>query len=458
MAGASYPKEPEATVPVETKNRKIVTRLPVPESIPILETLLATEPLSMSGQPPIVWDHAEGIHVFDKWGNKWLDWTSGVLVASAGHSRPEIAKALRDQIDHGLLHNYCFPTEIRAKLTAKLVECTPPELEKAFLLTTGAESTECAIKLAKTHGQTVGGDEKTVFVSFDGAFHGRSMGSQLAGGIPALKTWIKPMDPSFVQVPFPGNFRLEGLVFEAFVKALADKGVEAKQVCGVMTESYQGGDAWMLPLEFAQKLRKWCDDNDIVLIFDEVQAGFGRTGKLFTYQHYGIEADLVCCGKAMSSSLPISCVLGREKLLDQYGPGSMTSTHTGSPLCVVSTLANLDIIFGEKLVENAAAMGEVLQAGLAEIQAKYPDRIGNVGGKGLVAALNMVKPDGSLEPDSDSALKIVWGCVKRGLLFFSPVGTAGGSVKISPPLIIDEAALKEGLSVLAESCDEVLGS
>ena len=456
MAGATYPLDPIDVPRVETKNRKIVTKLPVPESIPILERLRETEPISMTGQPPVVWDHAEGFHVYDRWGNKWLDFTSGVLVASAGHNRPEIARALKAQVEAGLLHNYCFPTEIRAKLAAKLVEISPPELEKAFLLTTGAESTECAIKLAKTHGQKVGGPDKNVFVSYEGAFHGRTLGSQLAGGIPGLKTWINPVDASFVQVPFPGSFRVEDKTLGGTLKALEAQGVKLENVCGVMTETYQGGDAWFAPNEYVMDLRKWCDENDVVLIFDEVQAGFGRTGRLFGYQHYGVEADLICCGKAMSSSLPISAVMGRKALLDQYGPGSMTSTHTGSPLCCAAALANLDIILGEKLTENAAAMEKPLQSGLEAIRAKYPDNIANVGGRGLVAALNMVKP-GSLDPDPEAAFNIVWKCVQKGLLFFSPVGTQGSAVKIAPPLVIDEEAINEGVSVVAEACDEVLG-
>ena len=456
MAGATYPLEPIDVPQVETKNRKIVTKLPAPESIAVLEKLRETEPLSMSGQPPIVWDRAEGFHVYDRWGNKWLDFTSGVLVASAGHSRPEIAKALKDQVDSGLLHNYCFPSEIRSRLAAKLIECSPAELQKVFLLTTGAEATECCIKLAKTWGQKVGGADKNVFVSFEGAFHGRTLGAQLAGGIPGLKTWINPVDESFVQAPFPGSFRVEDQSFDGFLKVLAEKGVKPGQICGVMTETYQGGDAWFAPVDFVRDLRKWCDDNDVVLIFDEVQAGFGRTGTLFGYEHYGVEADLIARGKGISSSLPLSAVMGRQEILDQYGPGSMTSTHTGSPLCCAAALASLDIVLAENLSANAAEMEKPLQAGLAEIKAKYPDNIANVGGKGLVAALNMVKP-GSLDPDPDAAFNIVWKCVQKGLLFFSPVGTQGSAVKISPPLIIDEEAITEGVGVIAEACDEVLG-
>src|SRR5437867_871538 len=147
---------------LETKHRRIVTPIPVPESIPMLAKLYATEPLAMQGQPPVVWDRAEGFHVYDRWGNRWLDWSSGVLVTNAGHGRPEIAAAIRAQADHGLLTNYCFPSEIRARLVEKLASLLPEPLKKIFLLTTGAETVECAVKLCRTHGiQTAGRDKIT---------------------------------------------------------------------------------------------------------------------------------------------------------------------------------------------------------------------------------------------------------------------------------------------------------
>ena len=149
----------------------------------------------MQGQPPIVWDRAQGFQVFDAWGNCWIDWSSGVLVSNAGHSCPEVVEAIVAQARHGLLHNYCFPSAIRANLVDKLVSLLPASLNRVFLLTTGSEAVECAIKLCRTHGIKVGGPSKHVVVSFDKAFHGRTLGSQQAGGIPALKEWIVNLDP-----------------------------------------------------------------------------------------------------------------------------------------------------------------------------------------------------------------------------------------------------------------------
>jgi 4-aminobutyrate aminotransferase / (S)-3-amino-2-methylpropionate transaminase / 5-aminovalerate transaminase len=443
---------------VETEYRKICTKIPVPESIEILESLRKHEPRSMSGQPPIIWDRASGCQVFDQWGNKWLDWSSGVLVTNAGHNHPKIAQAMIDQIEHGLVHNYVFPSVQRVELTKKLTDVAPEGLDKAFLLTTGSEATECAIKLARTYGIEKGGPEKITIVTFDNAFHGRTLGAQMAGGIPALKNWVVNLDENMVQVPFPDGFRGgPDTSFELFLKTLKEKGVSPAQVAGVMTETYQGGNSSFAPPEYIQKLRAWCDENDVVLIMDEVQAGFGRTGKFWGFDHYGISPDLICCGKGISSGMPLSAVIGRDAIMDLYPPGSMTSTHTGNPVCATAAIANLAVIAEERLVENAAELGEsILQPALREMAAGYPDHIGAVHGKGLVAALHMVKP-GGVEPDSKLAGKIVIGCVERGLLMFAPVGYAGASVKISPPLCITEEQLRESLEVLKDVLQEVIG-
>ena len=453
--GRAFDLTPVDVPKVQTKYRKIVTKFPVPESLPILERLRKYEPISMSGQPPVVWDRAEGINVFDRFGNMWLDWSSGVLVANAGHSNPKIVDAIIKQAQHKLLHNYCFPSEIRSLLAEKLVEISDPAFDKVFLLTTGAESTENALKLARTYGITVGGEKKIKIISFARAFHGRTLGSQLAGGIPALKKWIVKIDPTFVQVDFPDGFRCEDTSFEYFLKQLADQKVTPDEVAGIITEAYQGGGASFAPPEFMQKLRAWCDKNDVVFISDEVQAGFGRTGKFFAYEHYGIVPDLVCLGKGVSSSLPLSAVIGKAKIMNLYGPGEMTSTHTGSPLCCAAALANIDVMLGEKLTENAAKIGDILHKALADMKKKYSKFIGAHHGKGLVAGLHMVKP-GTKDPDGDLAFDICNLCLQKGLLMFAPVGFGSATVKIGPPLTTTAEAIKEGLAVLDESIAECI--
>jgi len=454
---AVYSLEPVAVPEVNTKYRTIKTKIPVPESLPIFAALKESEPQSMMGQPPIVWHSADDFTVADKWGNRWIDWSSCVLVSNVGHGRPEIKKALKDIIDQSLLSTYVFVHEQRSQLTKALQVLSPdPENYHVFLLSSGSEATENCVKRAKTDAVNKYGPAKKYFVSFQNAFHGRTMGSQLAGGMEKLKTWMVDRDQTFVQVPFPDGYKNEDVSFDLFLKTLADKGIKPEEIAGVMTESYQGIGPDFLPVEYAQKLQAFCRKNDIVMIFDEVQAGFGRTGKMFCFQHYGITPDLIACGKGISSSLPLSAVIGRKDIMGLYAPGSMTSTHSASPLPTAAALANLKVLLGEKLTERAAAMGEILLPELDRIQKKYPDRLGCMHGKGLVAGIQVVKP-GTKEPDADTATAINLACLKKGLLMFAPVGLAGECLKIAPPLTINEEALRESIQVFEEGVDEVLG-
>ena len=453
MTRPRFPLVPQNVPQVHTKHRMIVTSIPAPGSVEVIEKLREFEPRSMGGQPVVLWDKAQGIHVFDRFGNMWLDWSSGVLVTNAGHNHPKVKQAILDQVNHGLIHNYCFPSAKRAELVEALAKVAPAGLKKVFLLTTGAEATECAIKLARSYGLQKHGPKKIGLVTYHNAFHGRTMGSQMAGGIPSLKQWIVNLDKDITQAAFPDGFRNKDLNFDAFVADLKARGITPDRIAGVMTETYQGGDSSFAPPQYMQRLRAWCDEHDILLIFDEVQAGFGRTGKFWGFEHYGVAPDLICCGKGISSGLPLSAVIGRNDVMDLYPPGSMTSTHTGNPVCAAAALASLRAIIEEGMVENAARVGEVLQAGLREIKAKHWALIGAAHGKGLVGSLHIVKP-GGIEPDSDLAADIVKRCVEKGLLLFAPVGYGGACVKVSPPLCITEEAVREGLAVLMEAVVE----
>ncbi|MDD5686712.1 MAG: aspartate aminotransferase family protein [Elusimicrobia bacterium] len=454
---AKYNLEPVDVPKIKTKYRCIKTKLPVPQSLKIFKSLMESEPKSMMGQPPVIWHKAEGFQVYDKWGNKWIDWSSGVLITNAGHGRKEIIKAVRKILDQKLLATYVFVHEQRAELVKALQELSPdPSNYHVFLLTTGSEAVENAIKLAKTYAVEKYGPKRKYLVSFKNAFHGRTLGSQLAGGMEKSKKWIVDGDKTFIQVPFPDGYKNEDISFELFVKTLIEKNVKPDEIAGVLVESYQGVGPDFLPYEYAQRLAKFCKDNDIVLICDEVQAGFCRTGKMFTFEHYDIKPDLIVCGKGISSSLPISAVIGRKDILGLYSPGSMTSTHSASPLPVAASLANLKILKKEKLAEKSKKLGEILIPELRRIREKYPHVLGCVQGKGLVGGIQVVKK-GTKEPDPDTATKINEKCFQKGLLMFSPVGVNGECIKICPPLIINREALIEGIKVLEEACDEVLG-
>jgi len=455
--GKEFSITPRAVPRVETKYRRIVTPLPHPDSVPTLEKLRLFEPQSMRGQPPLVWDKAEDIWVYDQYGNRWLDWSSGVLVTNAGHGAPEIRQAIVDQANSGLLHNYVFPSEERAVLVEYLISLAPRGLEKVFLLTTGSEATECAIKLARSHGIKVGGKKKIGIVGFERGFHGRTLGAQQAGGMAGQKSWIVNEDPAILNAPFPDGYWQTDTSFAVFLNAIEQRGFRSENIAGVMLETYQGVGPDFAPVEYVRRMAEWCGQNNVVLIFDEVQAGFGRTGKFWAFEHYGVTPDLICCGKGISSSLPLSAVIGRTDIMDQFGPGSMTSTHTGNPVCCAAALASLKKIMKEDLTANAARLEQPLLDGLERIQARHPDVIGHVTARGLVGGMQTVEP-GTKEPWHDLAHNIIERCFHKGLLMFGPVGAWGQTVKIAPPLTISRDALEEGVVVLSEATEEAVAA
>jgi 4-aminobutyrate aminotransferase/(S)-3-amino-2-methylpropionate transaminase len=402
----------------------------------------------MSCQPPVLWDKAKDFQVYDAFGNIWLDWTSGVLVANVGHANPKVKQAIVDAVQKDLLHTFVFPNASREALVRKLIAKAPRPLDKVYLFTTGSETTECAIKLARTYGQTLN-REKIAIITFDNAFHGRTLGAQMAGGIPSLKRWIRDPAPGFYQVPFPDGFRTPPYSFSDFLRSLRAFGLDPGGVAGVMLETYQGGGASFAPIEFVQSLREWCDSHQIQLIFDEVQAGFGRTGRYFAFEHYGVVPDLICCGKGMSGSLPISAVIGKSLVMDLQEPGEMTSTHAGNPVCCAAAVASLEVIDDENLVENARILGEILHENLGKLKLDH-EVIGAVHGKGLVAGLHIMEPRTG-KPDAEKAAELVYQCFIRGLLLFAPLGFGSATIKICPPLTISEEALKEGVEVLEQA-------
>ena len=455
--GKEFNITPRDVPHVETKYRRILTPIPHPDSVPTLEKLREYEPQSMRGQPPIVWDRAEDIFIYDKYGNRWLDWSSGVLVTNAGHGAPEVKQAILDQVNSGLLHNYCFPSEERAQLTELLAGVAPEGLDKVFLLTTGSEATECAIKLCRAHGIKVGGREKIGIVGFERGFHGRTLGSQQAGGMAGQKTWIVNEDPAIITVPFPDGYWQTDTSFEQFLAAIERAGLKPENIAGVMMETYQGVGPDFAPVEYVRRLVEWCHRHQVVIVFDEVQAGFGRTGKFWAFEHYGVAPDLICCGKGISSSLPLSAVIGREEIMDHFPPGSMTSTHTGNPVCCAAAMASVKKIIREDMTGNAARLESVLLDGLKKIQAQHPELIGHVTARGLVGGMQTLVR-GKKEPDHDLAHAIIERCMWKGLLLFAPVGAWGQTVKIAPPLTITRDALEEGLSVLSEATNEAVAA
>jgi 4-aminobutyrate aminotransferase-like enzyme len=324
---------------------------------------------------------------------------------------------------------------------------TAVNLEKVFLLTTGAETIECCIKLARIYGRKIN-PKKIGIVSFVGAMHGKTLGALMVGGKTKEKHWITNHDPDMHHLPFPKESS-DDEVFHNHMKQLEQSGVDLSTIAAFMVESYQGWGALFYPKNYIKALRKWADDNHAIVIFDEIQAGFGRTGKLFAYEHYEVEADLVCCGKGISSGLPLSAVLGRSELIDV--DLSLNSTHGGNPVCCAATLASLELLESENLIVESERKGVILKQELTRIKNHFPSRI-EIFGKGLVFAIH-VRKSSTNELDVELVDKIIEKAMQQGVLL---IRTGTGTIKIGPPLTIADDALIEGVSVIEEIISDCL--
>lgn len=442
---------------VSTKNRTIQTMLPVPESLPLFESLEEHESRSMHGQIPVVWDSASGAIVSDPYGNRWIDFTSTIFVTNVGHGHPSIVNAIKSQLEKPLLHTYTFVNSARVRFIKKLLDLSPKQFEKAYMVSSGTEATEAALKLMRLYGQKTG-TGKIGIIAFRGSMHGRTMGAEMLKGMDASSRWLGYADPNIhhMSIPFPWMFDNYADInwekrFEEDVLELMRKGVRTKNLCGFIIEPYIGWSAYFFPKRYIQALVKFAMENDILVAFDEIQSGFGRTGKMYAYQHYGVEPDLVCLGKGMSSSLPLAGVIGRKKIMDVPEVGSMSSTHSANPLSCAAGLANLEVIQNENLVAESTRKGKILHDRLNGIRKKFSKRIKYVFGEGLLAGVLFAEP-ATGSPDSEFPSQVCELAAQKGVLL---VHTGRESIKFGPPLSIPDDALLEGIDVFEESLEEL---
>ena len=451
MAGHGFTHAPTEVQKIKTRFRTICTPIPVPASLPILDTIYECESRSMHGQLPVVWDRADGFQVHDAWGNTWIDFTSTIFVTNAGHGNSRVSAAVRAVAEKPLLHTYTYATQYRADYLREIIRVTPPQFEKAFLLSAGTEATECGLKLMRLHSARAG-KRRPGILCFEGNWHGRTMGAQMMSWNPAQKEWIGYHDPNIFHLPFPYPWRDDAMrdpvsYFEQSLNQLCTKeGLDpARDFCGVMMETFQGWGAVFYPPKFVQAVEKFCRGHGVLLAFDEMQAGFGRTGTLFGYMHYDVKPDILCCGKGAASGVPLALVLGSAEIMDLPDIGSMSSTHSANPLVCAAGLANLKALLQDGLIERAGVLGQRLHSGLEGIRSEFPNHLACVLGRGMVAALIFQSPQGNPLPSLCDA--ICEQAMRRGLLL---VHTGRESIKIAPPLCITEEALDEGIEVLRE--------
>lgn len=409
---------------------------------------------------PITVDKAHGSKLTDVDGKHYIDLGGGIGVLNAGHTHPKVVKAIADQAEkliHACFHVSAY--EPYVALCEQLVKLLPhgPET-KAMLTNTGAESVENAIKIARQ------ATKRSAVICFSDAFHGRTlMGMSLTSKI-NYKLNCGPFAPEIYRIEFPNYYRNgAGLSLEEFsaremqrLDSFTHTHVDADSVAAIIIEPVQGeGGFNVAPAPYIKSLRKFCDDHNILLIFDEVQTGFGRTGKWGAYQHYGIEPDLSTWAKSLGSGMPIGAVVGKKSVMDAAAPGTIGGTYLGNPVCCAAALATIEVMKEEKLNERALVIGSVVQKRFSDM-AKWADCIGDVRGLGAMVAMEFVKNSDPKSPDSETCDKLVQKCLDRGVILLK----AGGEknvIRVLSPLSISDQELGSALDIIEKSLKEILG-
>jgi 4-aminobutyrate aminotransferase/(S)-3-amino-2-methylpropionate transaminase len=396
---------------------------------------------------PVFAKKAENAEIWDVEGRRFIDFAGGIAVLNAGHRHPAVMKRVQEQLE-SFTHT-CFmvmPYEPFVELAEKLNALAPISGEKkSIFVTTGAEAIENAVKIARA------ATGRSDVIAFNGAFHGRTlMTMALTGKVVPYKAKFGPFPAGVWHVPFPIEHK--GISIEDSIQAiewLFKVDVEPSRVAAILIEPVQGeGGFYVAPKELMVRLRKICDEHGIVLIADEIQSGFGRTGKWFAMEHYGVEPDLMTVAKSLASGFPLAGVVGRAKLMDAPEPGGLGGTYAGNPVACAAALGTIEAFEQDKLLEKAQKQGKSIVTRLEAMKAKGKGMpIGNIRGLGAMTAFELVTKHGGDEPDPAAAKALVSKCLERGLLVLT-CGVWSDTVRLLCPLSAPEPIVDEGLDIL----------
>ncbi|MFS8038659.1 4-aminobutyrate--2-oxoglutarate transaminase [Xanthobacter sp. AM11] len=396
---------------------------------------------------PIFADRAQNSEVWDVEGRRYIDFAGGIAVLNTGHRHPRVLAAVRAQLDR--FTHTCFqvlPYESYVELAERLNALAPlAGPAKTAFFSTGAEATENAVKIARAATGRAG------IIAFTGGFHGRTIvASAMTGKVVPYKKGLGPTIPDVWHVPFP----VEGgevSVAEAlrYIHFIFKADIDPSRVAAIIVEPVQGeGGFHQVPQELMRGLRAICDTHGIVLIADEVQTGFGRTGKMFAMEHYDVAPDLICVAKSLAGGFPLSGVIGRAAIMDAAEPGGLGGTYAGNPLACAAALAVLDIFAEEKLLERAVAIGARVKAAVDRMAgANHLLPISPARGPGAMVAFDVLKQRGGGEPDAEATRRVTRRAYENGLILLS-CGTNANTIRILCPLTISDDLLDEGLGIL----------
>jgi 4-aminobutyrate aminotransferase/(S)-3-amino-2-methylpropionate transaminase len=438
-----------------TKSIEIRTELPGPRSREIIgrkERVIAA-PLSLVH--PIVTAEGRGATLTDVDGNTFVDFTGGVGCLNVGHSHPRIVEAAQEQLSRFSHTDFTIaPYEVYVELAERLIAVSPISgPAKAAFFSAGTEAIENSIKFARSY------TKRPAVIAFEGAFHGRTLLSMtMTSKTHPYKAGLGPFAPEVYRVPYPHEYR--GIDVESALKALRRAfitQVAAESVAAIVMEPILGEGGFVVaPTEFVQGVREICDEHGIVFVIDEVQTGFGRTGKLWGIEHHAVEPDLMVVAKSIAAGLPLSGVVGKAEIMDAPPDSAIGGTYVGNPVAQAAALAVLDVFEDESLVERASAVGDTIRSRMLAWQERWAE-IGDVRGLGAMLAIELVRDPATKEPAADLASAVIEEAFRQGLLMIKS-GTDGNCIRVLTPLVITDSELDEALAVWEQALEDVLVS
>jgi 4-aminobutyrate aminotransferase/(S)-3-amino-2-methylpropionate transaminase len=437
-----------------TRAVELKTEVPGPRSREIIERKerVVAGPLSL--YLPIVIEEGRGSLVTDVDGNTFIDFSGGVGCLNVGHAHPRVVEAVQEQAERFLHTDFTIvPYEVYVTLAERLLALAPFRgPAKAAFFNAGTEAVENAVKFARSY------TGRPALIAFEGAFHGRTLLSMsLTSKTHPYKAGLGPFSPEVYRVPFANDYRGPSAAdaLAALERALVTT-VAAETVAAIVIEPVQGEGGFVVaPPEFMTGVRRICDEHGIVMVVDEVQTGFGRTGRMFAIEHYGVEPDLITVAKSIAAGLPLSGVLGKAEIMDAPADSAIGGTYVGNPVAQAAALAVLDVFEEEGLVDRAALIGEVVRARMLSWRERWP-RIGDVRGLGAMLAMELVHDPETRAPDADTATRIAEAAAQSGLLLLK-AGIYSNCIRVLGPLVITEAELDEALEVWEQALESVLG-
>ena len=443
------------------ESARIKTEIPGPKSRALMERRHKAVTSGVGIATPMFASEAKGALLTDVDGNTFIDFGGGIGVMNVGHTSSKVVDAVKAKAEE-LTHSCFYVTEYEEyiELAEKINALVPGDSEKrTFFVNSGAEAVENAVKIARYY------TGRPAVIAFENSFHGRTMlAMTLTGKTDPYKRGFGPFVPEVYRVPAPYAYRCpvgsdcsggcQGDCFGAIEKAFVST-VHQSSVAAIIVEPVSGEGGFIpFPDFYLRRLRELCDEHGIVLIVDEVQTGFGRTGKMLAIEHSGVEPDILITAKSMGGGLPIAGVTGKAEIMDSVHAGGLGTTYGGNPISCAAALAVLETFEEEDLLAKAEALGEKVMGAMREIQAKHPDFVGDVRGRGPMAAMEFVTDAESKTPDKERNAKVVQAALQEGLLLLT-AGQYGNCIRTLMPLNIADDELEEGLAILGRAVDSV---